>query len=187
MIGKSYVNKSNLKLYEVYSLQHCHVLTLCNPMDCSSPSSSVHGIFQATLDWFAISSSKGIFPTQVSNRSSVLAGSFLEYLGASCHIRPEIHESGGWGRGEPDLSYNFTRYMNTNPLPTSLGQTSDSNQLSGHFPSPECHLNQLSWLGRGKRVLACCVNILSSFILKLGFEDVCHWNSFDSKKRTCRY
>ena len=34
-------------------------LTLCNPMDCSSPGSSVHGIFQARiLEWFAISSSK---------------------------------------------------------------------------------------------------------------------------------
>ena len=29
--------------------------TLCNPMDCSSPDSSVHGIFQArTLEWVAI-------------------------------------------------------------------------------------------------------------------------------------
>ena len=34
--------------------------TLCDPMDCSPPGSSVHGIFQARiLDWLAISSSKG--------------------------------------------------------------------------------------------------------------------------------
>ena len=33
--------------------------TLCNPMDCSPPSSSVHGIFQAiVLEWVAISSSR---------------------------------------------------------------------------------------------------------------------------------
>ena len=43
--------------------------TLCNPMDCSPPGSSVHGILQArTLEWVAISSSKdlpdpGIEPT----------------------------------------------------------------------------------------------------------------------------
>ena len=39
---------------------------LCNPMDCSLPGSSAHGIFQArTLEWAAISSSRGwIFPTQ---------------------------------------------------------------------------------------------------------------------------
>ena len=30
--------------------------TLCDPMDCSLPGSSVHGIFQArTLEWVAIS------------------------------------------------------------------------------------------------------------------------------------
>ena len=33
--------------------------TLCNPMDCIRPSSSVHGIFQAiVLEWVAISFSK---------------------------------------------------------------------------------------------------------------------------------
>ena len=39
-------------------LQAC--LSLCNPMDCSPPDSSVHGIFRARiLDWFAISFSRG--------------------------------------------------------------------------------------------------------------------------------
>ena len=34
--------------------------TLCNPMDCSLPGSSVHGIFQAiVLKWIAISFSRG--------------------------------------------------------------------------------------------------------------------------------
>ena len=34
--------------------------TLCNPMDCSPPASSVHGIFQARiLEWAAISSARG--------------------------------------------------------------------------------------------------------------------------------
>ena len=34
--------------------------TLCDPMDCSPPASSVHGIFQArTLEWAAISSCRG--------------------------------------------------------------------------------------------------------------------------------
>ena len=33
--------------------------TLCNPMDCSLPGSSVHGIFQArVLEWGAIAFSK---------------------------------------------------------------------------------------------------------------------------------
>ena len=37
-------------------------LTLCNRMDYSLPSSSVHGILQARiLEWVAISSSRGSF------------------------------------------------------------------------------------------------------------------------------
>ena len=35
-------------------------LTLCDPMDCSPPGSSVHGVFQARiLEWVAIPSSRG--------------------------------------------------------------------------------------------------------------------------------
>ena len=40
------------------SLQLCP--SLCNPMDCSPPGSSVHGIFPARiLEWVTISSSRG--------------------------------------------------------------------------------------------------------------------------------
>ena len=40
------------------SLQLC--LTLCDPMDCSPPGSSVHGILQARiLEWVAMPSSGG--------------------------------------------------------------------------------------------------------------------------------
>jgi len=43
------------------SLQLCP--TLCHPMDCSPPSSSVRGILQARiLQWVAISSSRGSSP-----------------------------------------------------------------------------------------------------------------------------
>ena len=36
--------------------------TLCDPMDCSPPSSSIHGILQArVLEWVAISFSGGSF------------------------------------------------------------------------------------------------------------------------------
>ena len=42
----------------VKSFQSCP--TLCDPMDCSPPGSSVHGILQARiLEWVAISSSRG--------------------------------------------------------------------------------------------------------------------------------
>ena len=44
--------------------------TLCDPMDCSPPDSSVHGIFQARiLEWVAISFSRG--SSQAKDRSRV--------------------------------------------------------------------------------------------------------------------
>ena len=39
--------------------------TLCDPMDCSPPGSSVHGIFQVRLlEWIAISFSRGACPSR---------------------------------------------------------------------------------------------------------------------------
>ena len=43
-------------------------LTLCDPLGCSLPGFSVHGILQArVLEWIAISSSRGVFLIQGSN------------------------------------------------------------------------------------------------------------------------
>ena len=51
-LGESYVCR------HAQSLQQC--LTLCDPMDCSLPGSSVHGILQAKiLEWVAIPFSRG--------------------------------------------------------------------------------------------------------------------------------
>ena len=47
--------KNKVKESEVTQL----CLTLCHPMDCSLPGSSIHGIFQARiLEWVAISFSR---------------------------------------------------------------------------------------------------------------------------------
>ena len=47
----------SLSLPAAKSLQSCR--TLCDPMDCSLPGFSVHGILQArTLEWVAISFSR---------------------------------------------------------------------------------------------------------------------------------
>ena len=61
------------------SLQLC--LTLCDPMDCSPPGSSVHGILQArTLEWITMPSYRG--NSQLRDRSlvsciSCIAGRFF--------------------------------------------------------------------------------------------------------------
>ena len=52
--------------------------TLCRPMDCSLPGSSVHRIFQARiLEWVAISSSKGSFQPRDQTQVSCIAGRFF--------------------------------------------------------------------------------------------------------------
>ena len=49
-----------------YMLQLCP--TLCNPIECSLPGSSVHGILQAIiLEWIAMPSPRGIFLTEELN------------------------------------------------------------------------------------------------------------------------
>ena len=43
-------------------------LTVCDPVDCTLPGFSVHGISQARiLDWVAVSFFQGIFQTQGLN------------------------------------------------------------------------------------------------------------------------
>ena len=55
-----------IQLVVLYDINMCICLvallslTLCDPMDCSSPGSSVHGILQARiLEWVAMPSSRG--------------------------------------------------------------------------------------------------------------------------------
>ena len=57
-------------MYEVKVLVTCLCPTLCDPMDCSPPGSSVHGILQARiLEWVAIPFSGG--SSQPRNQTQV--------------------------------------------------------------------------------------------------------------------
>ena len=52
--------------------------TLCDPMDCSPPGSSVHGILQARiLEWVAYPFSRGYSQPRIEPRSSHIAGGFF--------------------------------------------------------------------------------------------------------------
>ena len=56
-------------------------LTLCNPMDCSPPGSSVHGILQARiLEWVAIPFSRVSSWPKVEPRSSALQEDFFFFF-----------------------------------------------------------------------------------------------------------
>ena len=75
-------------------------LILCNPMDRSTPGSSVHGIFQARIpDWVAGFLFQGIFSTQGSNPYFLhllhyQADSLpLGYLGRPLVLKVHLNES----------------------------------------------------------------------------------------------
>ena len=64
-------------------LQSC--LTLCDPMNCSPPASSVHGILQAgILEWVAIPSSRGSSPPRDQAWVSRIAGKLLYLIKLPC-------------------------------------------------------------------------------------------------------
>ena len=66
-------HKGGWKFKECLVTQSCP--TLCDPMDCSLPGSSVHGIFQARiLEWVAISFSRGSSRPRDRTRVSHVAG-----------------------------------------------------------------------------------------------------------------
>ena len=80
-------------------LQSC--LTLCNPMDCSPPSSSVHGISQARiLEWVAMPSSKGSSSVaqQVKNLSAVKETQemWVQFLGQEDSCLKNPMDRGAW-------------------------------------------------------------------------------------------
>ena len=63
--------------------------TLCDPMDCSLPGSSVHGMSQARiLEWGAISFSRGSSRPKANNTSAIIPDSV--FVLQSCHHLQEV-------------------------------------------------------------------------------------------------
>ena len=69
---------------DIHTMEHCcclvadSCLTLCIPMDCSPPGSSVHGISQARiLEWVTIFFSKDLPDSGIRSESPALAGGFF--------------------------------------------------------------------------------------------------------------
>ena len=59
--------------------------TLSDPMDCSLPDSSIHGIFQArVLEWGAIAFSRFVEPRQIQKYAS--QGWLCGYLERTCFL-----------------------------------------------------------------------------------------------------
>ena len=72
------VEGARVRAVHVQSLQSS--LTNCNPMDCTLPGSSVHGILQTRiLDWVAMPSSRG--SSQPRDRTCVSCVSCVSCIG----------------------------------------------------------------------------------------------------------
>ena len=105
---------------EVLVSQSC--LTLCNPMDCSLPGSSVHGILQARiLEWIAIPFYRGCSQPRIEPRSlmpPVLAGGPGGSYGkeSDCNVAdldsaPGLGRSPGEGNSYPLQYYGLENSM----------------------------------------------------------------------------
>ena len=65
-------------------------LTVCDPVDCSSPGSSVHGIFQARIpEWVAIFYSRGCSQPRDGICLSCISGGFFT-TSATCPWSSQI-------------------------------------------------------------------------------------------------
>ena len=69
----------------------CAQLLSCDPMDCSAPGSSLHGISQARiLEWVAIFSSRGSFQPRdwICGSCGICTGRWILYHWATWEVRP---------------------------------------------------------------------------------------------------
>ena len=97
-----YLQSVKLLARTLKSLQSC--LTLCNPMDCSPPGSSVHGILQArTLEWVPFpppGESSRLRHQTASLMSPALAGRFFTTCATGKPLSQPCHhlnlELGRW-------------------------------------------------------------------------------------------
>ena len=107
-------------------------LTLCNPMDCSPPGSSVHGILQARiLEWVAMPSSRGSSRPRDRIQVSSIAGRFFTTWAtreaSKCPDKKRYQRADSLSEGKP-CEHTGERW-----LCTSQEEILTKNRLCGHF------------------------------------------------------
>ena len=84
-----------LKKVKMLVTQSCP--TLCDPMDCNLPGSSVHGILQARiLEWIAICSSRGSSWLRDWTQVSCIAGRFFTVWATREALHPAVFHLPLW-------------------------------------------------------------------------------------------
>ena len=94
--------------------------TLRDPMDCSLPGSSVHGIFQArVLEWGAIAFSKWEVVNDECGRRCEKCQEMTGWLRETCvdksHTPEAWHDQDHWDRGADVISEKGDRRSGDNP------------------------------------------------------------------------
>ena len=80
-VSQSMMDTERKKILVMCVLVAQSCLTLCNPMDCSPPGSSVHGILQARiLEWVAISFSREASQPRDRTHASCIGRQILYHL-----------------------------------------------------------------------------------------------------------
>ena len=83
--GKACVSRCVHACMPVQSLQLC--LTLCNPIDCNPPGSSIHGILQASiLVWIVVPPSRGSSQPGIKPRFPALQVDSLHWATRAAHV-----------------------------------------------------------------------------------------------------
>ena len=110
-------------------LQSCP--TLCNPMDCSPPGSSVHGILQERiLEWIAIYFLlQGIFLTQGLNLHLSLLHCQVGSLPLAPHGKPKYDDNNG------EINMIQMSFFSVNPFITTFPHHSPSLLPCHHLSS----------------------------------------------------
>ena len=120
-------------------LRACSRPTLCHPMDCSPPGSSVHGILQARIPLGCHFLLQGIFPTQGSNLRLLHCRQFLYHLSRQGNHVPGMHYSYA-------KSYNMEKQINAQRKKArgvfNSGRIPEESPK--WVPCPGCQIN--SWL-----------------------------------------
>ena len=112
-----------LTIWNLLVTQSCP--TLCNPMDCSPPGSSVHGILQEKiLEWVATSFSRGSSRPRDWTRVSSISGRFFTV----------------WGTREAHVNHLGAQFCESHPLviprSTSLAFLQVPKLFLGGLPLP---------------------------------------------------
>jgi len=121
---------------KVLVAQSC--LTLCDPMDCSPPGSSVHGIIQARLpEWVATSFSRWSSQPRDQTWVSWIAGRFFTVWA----IREALKSTQIYGQtSSTAILHGAQSLLNTKSLSWQFSQTGKSSEYSAGVPGTRCSL-----------------------------------------------